>query len=67
MNKMISWIYKYKYDNTFLYAEVEILPHSAGWLALRIEVTYFSLSTVLKTAAFGVGFTKSGTVSDVAN
>ena len=67
MNRMISWIYKYKYDNTFLYAEVEILPHFSGWLALRIEVTSFSPSTVLETAAVVVDFTMFGTVVDVAN
>ena len=64
---MYKYKYKYKYDNTFLYAEVKILPHCSGWSALRIEVTSFSPSTVLETAAVGVGFTMFGTVVYVAN
>ena len=53
-------------DNTF-HTEVKILIHWMSWLALWIEVTYFSPWAVFKTAAFGVGVTMSGTDSNVVH
>ena len=48
-------------------AEVKILPHTSGWLGLRIDVTLFHPWTVLEAAAVGFDVTESGTVGDVGN
>ena len=60
-------IYIGRHTKITFHAEVEILKHFLGWLALRIEITFLGPWTVLEAAAVGVGVTMSSTGFAVVN